>query len=248
MDGMQHSTSTDSLVIAARFRGPPASGNGGYVAGSLAACLDPNAAQAVEVTLRAPAPLDTALRVERQNDRVLLTYGEVLVAEAVLAELDMSVPAAVSWEDARGAGKAALRSFHPICFCCGEGLPAESGLGVQCGSIEDGQRVAGAWVCDPIHAGEDGVVPAAIVWTALDCPGHMAWHAGGARGGALLGRMTARVVAPLRAGEPCMIVGWRLGSQGRKLESGTALYDRDGQLCAYAKATWIARTPPAMNL
>ena len=46
-----------TMTIPRRFRGPPNSGNGGYVCGMLAR----NIAGAAEVTLRAPPPLETAL-------------------------------------------------------------------------------------------------------------------------------------------------------------------------------------------
>src|SRR5690349_10167215 len=55
MDG---NDAAQTLVVGEQFRGPPNSGNGGYVAGRLARELDPSAATAIEVTLRAPAPLD----------------------------------------------------------------------------------------------------------------------------------------------------------------------------------------------
>ena len=46
------------LVVPARFNGPARSGNGGYVAGSLAARVPDAADRPVEVTLRRPPPLD----------------------------------------------------------------------------------------------------------------------------------------------------------------------------------------------
>ena len=52
-EGMQ------TMTIARRFRGPPNSGNGGYVCGMLARHI-PGAA---EVALRAPPPLGTELSV-----------------------------------------------------------------------------------------------------------------------------------------------------------------------------------------
>ena len=41
---------------------------------------------------------------------------------------------------------------------------------------------------------------------------------------ALTGRMTAKVIEPPKVGERCAVVGWRIGVDGRKLYSGTALY------------------------
>ena len=46
-----------TMTIPRRFRGPPNSGNGGYVCGMLARQI----AGAAEVTLRAPPPLETKL-------------------------------------------------------------------------------------------------------------------------------------------------------------------------------------------
>ncbi|HEY3542877.1 MAG TPA: ASCH domain-containing protein, partial [Gaiellaceae bacterium] len=48
------------LVIAARYRGPARSGNGGYTCGLVAGLLG---GSDVEVTLRAPPPLDRPLRI-----------------------------------------------------------------------------------------------------------------------------------------------------------------------------------------
>ena len=35
------------------------------------------------------------------------------------------------------------------------------------------------------------------------------------------------------------LLGWKLGEEGRKLYSGTALYTESGRLCALATCTWI---------
>ena len=56
---------------------------------------------------------------------------------------------------------------------------------------------------------------------------------------ALTGRMTARVIDPPRVGERCAVVGWKIGEDGRKLYSGTALYTETGRLCAIGACTWI---------
>ena len=56
---------------------------------------------------------------------------------------------------------------------------------------------------------------------------------------AVLGRLAARLVSPVRPGERCVVVGWPLGEDGRKLYSGTALYGEGGALKAFARATWI---------
>ena len=52
------------IVIDYRFRGPPRSGNGGYVCGMLAKTLD----DVVEVTLLKPVPLNVSLKIIRSDD------------------------------------------------------------------------------------------------------------------------------------------------------------------------------------
>ena len=59
---------SDEVHIAHRFRGPPASGNGGYVVGLLAEWIDGPA----EVTLLAPPPLDVPLHRRRDDLDVML--------------------------------------------------------------------------------------------------------------------------------------------------------------------------------
>jgi hypothetical protein len=54
----------------------------------------------------------------------------------------------------------------------------------------------------------------------------------------VLGRLAARVLRAPDAGEHCVVAGWQLGADGRKLYAGTALWS-DGELLGYARATWI---------
>jgi predicted amidohydrolase len=51
--------------------------------------------------------------------------------------------------------------------------------------------------------------------------------------------MAARLLAPIAHGERCVVIGWPLGEDGRKLYSGTALFSHDGELRAVARATWV---------
>jgi hypothetical protein len=78
-----------------------------------------------------------------------------------------------------------------------------------------------------------------VVWAAIDCSG--AYAIGGeGRGETVLGRMAARIERLPREGEPCVVVGWPRGDEGRKLYAGTALFGEDGDLLAVARQTWIA--------
>ncbi len=55
----------------------------------------------------------------------------------------------------------------------------------------------------------------------------------------MLGRMAAKLIAPVQPSERCVVIGWPLGEDGRKLYSGTALFSADGELCSVARATWV---------
>jgi hypothetical protein len=99
--------------------------------------------------------------------------------------------------------------------------------------------------------GRDGLVAATwvpasaftapeFVWAALDCPGAYAGGFGvGERGTLVLGRLAAGVEAVPGAGERCVVVGWPLGEEGRKVYAGTALYGDGGRVLGVARATWI---------
>ena len=51
--------------------------------------------------------------------------------------------------------------------------------------------------------------------------------------------MHAELLEPVPAGEPVAVVGWTLGSEGRKHRSATAILDGDGRTLARAEALWI---------
>ena len=63
----------EEVVIPGRFNGTPSTSHGGYAGGIAANLLG---AQAAEVTLRSPPPLDTTLRVERDGEAIELLDGE----------------------------------------------------------------------------------------------------------------------------------------------------------------------------
>jgi hypothetical protein len=220
------SSSTDTLTIDRRYRGPAESGNGGYTSGRIAAFVD---AVAVEVTLRMPPPLETPLRVER-GDVLRVLHGDDLVAEARAAELDLDLPEPVRYEDAVALSSARPPDpDHPFpgCFTCG---PLGDGLRLLPAPLGDG-RVAAPW-----HVEERAPE---VVWAALDCPGAFAVNPGFERGLTVLGRLTATVHSLPELGDDCVVVGWPLGGEGRKLLAGTALFRGDTPL-AWARAVWIS--------
>jgi hypothetical protein len=214
-----------AIVIARRFRGPESSGNGGYSAGVIARELG---GAGVEVTLRAPPPLDEPLRLD-PDGRVWDDH--VLVAEARHAEVGIAPADPVAWGDALAAEEADLDSPFPQCFVCGHARGAD-GLHIHAGRVEGRDVFAATW-----EVGEDSV-GAEFVWSVLDCPGAYATGAPG-RGPVVLGRLTARVERVPEAGERCVVVAWPLGSDGRKHAAGTAVSTEGGELLGIARALWV---------
>jgi hypothetical protein len=216
-------------MIDRRYRGPLESANGGYAAGLLGSRLG----AAAEVTLRLPPPLERPLEIRSDGERLLLLDGERLVAEALSGDPRLVAPDPPTAEVATAAS-AVAGAFGPPqfaeCFVCGVRKDG-SGLGIHPGPVpgRDG-LVATTWVAREVAP--------EIVWASIDCPGAYAVGEAG-RGEPVLGRMTARLFRLPEEGEPCVVAGWPLGAEARKLHAGTALYGRDGEPLAVARQVWI---------
>jgi hypothetical protein len=215
------------LVIDRKFRGPAESANGGYTCGVLASFLHGPA----EVTLRLPPPLERPLEVATE-DEIELRDGDSVVAEAAAAELDLDLPQPISFEEAKAAAlpEGDRESVFPECFVCG--WTREDGLRIYAGQVEGTELVAATWTPT------EDVISSEFVWAALDCPGAYAVHFG-VRGNPVLGRLTARVEHLPHPGERCVVMGWPLGEEGRKLYAGTVLFGEDDRVLGSARATWI---------
>jgi hypothetical protein len=218
-----------TVTIDRRYRGPRTSANGGYAAGLLGSRLG----GAAQVTLRLPPPLERPLTVRRDGDRLLLEDGDALVAEATLGDPDVTPPtppgAAVADAAAAGVGAWGPPDFAE-CFVCGV-RDDGSGLGIHPGPVPGRNGlVATTWIAHDVTP--------EVVWAAIDCPGLYAAGDPG-RGEIVLGRMTARVDRLPEEGERCVVVGWPLGEDGRKLFAGTALYGASGDILAVARQVWI---------
>lgn len=241
-----------TVTIAHKFRGPPNSGNGGYVAGVFADFLGVQGP--VEVTLRSPVPLDASMTVENRHDAeteyVTISRGDTLIAEARAAALQMDVPEPPARDAIVAAapnspsllegdnGLVPGRGFHPICFCCG--ADHEDGLEVFTAPVEDTDQVATVWQTRDAWASKDGLLPEEFLWTALDCPGQFAWYASGVLTG-LLGRITAEILRPAPAGDDYIVLAWPIDIDGKKHFAGSAIFDGEHNLIAKAKSVWIGR-------
>jgi hypothetical protein len=234
----------ETLTIDRRYSGPRLTGNGGYVGGMLANRLAADGREPVEITFRAPAPLETPLSIERMGDeRLNLKHGETLICEARRAPLDVEPPPFdIDWPQAeaiwRAGGSPEGSNFHE-CIVCGRGRAEGDGLRVWGGPVNGGGLSWSLYHAHAAHADAGGRIAREFVWGTLDCPG--AWAAQDPQDWrpAVTGRLTASILERPRAGERCIVVGWRIGEDGRKLYSGTALYTESGTLCAKALQTWI---------
>lgn len=234
-----------TLTIARRFCGPPESGNGGYVAGTLAGLAD----RAVAVRLLRPPPLEEPLAVEVRGEGVLeLRHGEQVLARTTPASLpvpDVSAPGYLLAVEASRRCPGFLAHPFPTCFVCGPRRSRGDGLRIFPGPIPGTTRVAAPWVADPSLDAGDGKVGAQFMWAALDCPGWFATTSSARV--ALLGEFTAHVSRRVHVDERCTVMGWAIASDGRKHQAGTALFDEDGELCAHARAIWIEPRAPALG-
>jgi hypothetical protein len=231
-----------SVSIPSRFNGPLESGNGGYCAGVVASFLD----GAAEVSLRRPVPLDTPLDVVHETgESVRLLDGEALVAEARSApELDLEVPAPVSPHEARPAAagyRGLLDGGFSRCFVCGRAR--EDAFGVFAGMVEGRQLVASPWTPPRWTADATGRVRPEFVWAVLDCPTYFAVYLSGELPMSVLARLTARIEAPIVAGEEHVVIAWPLERDGRKRHAGSAVLSADGHVLAVARALLIERRP-----
>jgi len=222
----------ETVRIERRFRGPPDSGNGGYVCGLVARALG---GSDCEVTLHAPPPLDRDLRLEPEGR---LLDGDTLIASAVPQRVDLGVPPPPSLADAKAASDRFTGWHHhifPACFVCGPDRAPGDGLRIFAG-LANGQ-VAAIWEPD-LALFEGDTLRGEFVWAALDCPGYFAVEEQARP--ALLGRLAVRIVEPRIPQQPLIVTGWPIASHGRKHQAGTALHDADGRLLAFGRATWIS--------
>lgn len=236
------------ITIARQFRGPPNSGNGGYVCGMLARDIDGPATS----VLRAPVPLDLRMDIRLEEgvyqmtaeaDGALIGTG-VTCDGAVLPD----PPEAPSMRAARGAGQrspALTERIHPPCFTCSHEREEGDGLRVFVGQIEGAPagHVAGIWTPNMAFSDPQGLVTSQTIWAALDCPGVFAWIAKEGRHGALLGTMTCEILRRPKCAEEVIVMAWPLDREGRKETAGVALFAMNGELLARAHQVWIVMGP-----
>jgi len=229
----------DTLLIGARFCGPPDSANGGYFAGLVASL----ASQTLCVRLLKPPPLNTPLTVRHGAGMLQVLRGEELIGEARPASLELEASPAPDYLQAVEASRhyAGFRHHRfPGCFVCGTQRARGDGLRIFAGPLAEGGRlaaVAAPWVPDASLDAGDGKVRPEFMSAALDCAGYYAVAPDDRM--MLLAELTAHVDRRVHIGESCTVMGWEIGANGRKHEAGTAIFDGKGELCGKARALWI---------
>lgn len=248
---------TETLRILKRFNGPYDSGNGGYCAG-LAAQLLPSA-DAVEVTLRAPVPLEQTLRAHTTDTGLDIMTDDASTRILIMSlksawletpnirspGLDAAIVAAASYRDVED-------HVLPHCFVCGPARPVGDGLRIFPDWLKEPSGldnpnsfpvVAAPWQPTPDLADASGNIAPEHMWAALDCPGAFAIE----KEPILLGRMTAKILSRPTTSAPIVSVAWSKGQDRRKHFAGTALFNEAGDLLAFSEQTWIqidAHAPP----
>lgn len=230
------------ITIRRHFEGPTDLTLGGYISGLMAVHLD---SDTVEVTMRKPTLMERPLVLDTTSpERVFLFDGGTILNEARPARLEIEIPELISLEQARRASRRDAVAAFPNCFGCGSARSEDEGLHLRSGPVAGRNLVAVDWVPRPAavgaKAGEE--VPEAMVLTALECPIAKAMDLGGLRKAeevAVLGRMTAKINALPRVGEPCYFVGWPIERAGRRIEIAGTLNREKAEILAMCRLTFV---------
>ncbi|MBU2670811.1 hypothetical protein KOI35_45655 [Actinoplanes bogorensis] len=214
------------MGIPTRFNGPPGSGNGGWSAGLFAEAAGARlGGPALEVTLRVPPPLETAMTYAEGA----VHHGDVLVATVAEATGDIPAVAAVDPGEVETYPGFSHHPF-PTCYVCGPDRP--DGLRIFSRALPDG-RTAAPWSVP-------AEVDLKVLWAALDCPG--GWAALGTGRTYVLGRIAVTADALPEPGSACVVTGEAVEFAGRKAMVLSTVHGPDGRVLAKARATWIATT------
>lgn len=239
--------------VGPRYQGFPHAVLGSYVAGLAVRHLD----GPVEVNLRSLPLVDRDFELTTEPDgSVVLRDGETTVLDAHefdVGDFDLVVPAPPSLDEARQAAGRLMHDEapHPFagCFCCGPDRDPGDGLRVDVGRTTPTGPLASAWAPHAAH-GEDGVLPAELVWSALDCPA--IWAAWSDRVPArpaegkftVLARQRLEQLEPVPVGETSILTAWVAHRDGRKTLCGTAIHSPDGELLVRADSLLVEIPTP----
>lgn len=244
----------DSVRIPPELNGPARSANGGVAAGTMARLVTGPA----EVRLSSPSPLGTDLPLRRDSEWAVaadtdgMEVMRVRPAEPPAVEVPDVEPGAI--------GDGFPFPDHPAhtCVICGQDHP--DSLRMFPAPVPGHTGVMGTWWTPPDWAIDDaGHLRTDLLWGVLDCPGALAvMQEEDEQVFAALAGITGEVLAPVRAGERVLVLGFTLGSdgrhashgsdgsdgdRGRKRHTGTAVLGEDGELRAHTRQLCILVPP-----
>ena len=230
---------SDEVQVHRRFRGPPTSGNGGYVAGLVAEWIDGPA----EVDLLAPIPLEVPLHRRRDDAEVMLFDARPDYARGRPLDdpLDFDLPGPPSRGRAGGGGDELPRPAGPSDprllrlrhrtrpgrrpVHLSRRKPASrrgrGGMGSRRGT--GGTRTA---MSRNAISGRCSIAPAISA-----CASRGRWRCWRESRRGSSGR--SRPANGLR------ITGWELSREGRKHHAATVIHDEAGEVVALSRGAWI---------
>ncbi len=229
----------DTLIIEPLYNGPPQSANGGYLIGLLGKYLEGSYMS----RLFAPPPLDTPMRIMRNEDGSVDVYdGNQIIAHAEQAIFEKpELPQSSMEEAAKGARKYVgldLTYKYHHCFVCGMARPIADGLHIYAGPI-DSSTFGAPWYPLKLHADKEGMILPEFIIGALDCPAGIACM-GSPPKLLILGSMWVNIVANAPTGIDYFILSACEKVEGRKHYGSSILYDTNQRLIAYSKSIWIS--------
>jgi hypothetical protein len=229
------------IVIDPRFNGFPDIALGGYVGGVLA-----SGRPSSEVILRRPVKIGKPYEIVANPDGTQsLQEGNEILAIARDASIDLKVPQPIGLEESRVASRGYVghrRHLIPGCFNCGPLRPEGDGLRIFPGSVAGRDVVAAPWTPAESLGNSSGVVKSEFIWSALDCPTIWALLLRGqpdSKDLAVTARLAVKLISPVQAGQPHIVMGWKVSEIERARVAGGAIYSADGQLLAIARHTLV---------
>jgi hypothetical protein len=103
------------------------------------------------------------------------------------------------------------------------------------GAVHGQSLIAAPWVPNAAFAQGSEYVRPEFMWAVLECTGGFAWYPQMV----VLGELSGQIKSAIRPGDKCVVVGWRIGAEGRKHFAGTAVFSEAGDTVAVGRATWI---------
>jgi hypothetical protein len=232
----------DTIIIDPRFNRFPDIALGGYVGGVLA-----HTRAKAEIQLRRPVRLGRPYqKMVLPDGTEALQEGSDVFAVARDASVDLEPPRPVGLEASEIASLDYVghhRHFVTNCFVCGPSRSEGDGLRIFPGIITGREDIVAApWMPSMSLANSSGIVGSEYTWSALDCPSIWALILLGRADSderAVTSRLAVELISPIIAGQPQVVMGWKVSETGRMRVAGGAIFSPEGKLRAIAKHTLV---------